>query len=807
MKIFNSKEQAKTALAEKLSHFFGVAVEDATYDQVYKATAMIVKDLMNDCRHDFQKKARKAQSKQVYYLSMEFLMGRSLKNSLYNLNLTDIFEAALKDYGIKLEKLYDCEPDAGLGNGGLGRLAACYLDALATQGYSSMGYSILYEYGIFKQKIIDGWQTELPDFWLPGGEVWLTRREESSVDVQFYGNIDERWYDSYHSVELSDTTIIKAVPHDMYVVGKDGKAVSILRLWSAKAPGLDMEKFNEGNYMQAMEQNAMAEVISKILYPADNHSEGKSLRLKQQYFLVSASIQDIVKRHLRHYGSIDNLAEKTAVHINDTHPTLSIPELMRIMLDECGYGWDDAWNIVTKTVAYTNHTVMKEALECWSESLFKQLLPRIYVITKEIDNRFRSSIWEATHDADKVERMAIISNGVVRMANLCVAASHSVNGVSALHSNILKETVFSDFYCVTPEKFQNVTNGIAHRRWLCQSNPRLCKLLDSLIGSGYVYDASELSKFAEFAKDKKVLKKLDAIKLENKKDLAALVKKKTGVTLDPNSIFDVQVKRLHEYKRQHLNALNILTKYLEIKANPDGDFVPHTYIFAAKAAPGYFVAKKIISFICALADMINNDPDVNSKLKVVYLEDYNVTLAEKLMPAADISEQISLSGTEASGTGNMKLMINGAITMGTLDGANVEIHEAVGDDNMFLFGMKTNEVNALKRIGYDPMSFYHNNAQLRNSIDFITNHGINGNTFPEIGSTIIYHDPYMVLADFEDYRCVQKRAEEVWKDRDRWNRMSLANIAGAGVFAADRAINEYAKNIWGAEPVVKQSKK
>lgn len=807
MKIFSSKEQAKAALTEKLSHFFGISIEDATYDQVYKATAMIVKDLINSAKHDFQKQAKKKGSKQIYYLSMEFLMGRSLKNSLYNLNLTDIFEQALDDYGIKLEKLYDCEPDAGLGNGGLGRLAACYLDALATLGYSSMGYSILYEYGIFKQKIIDGWQTELPDFWLPGGEVWLTQREESSVDVQFYGNINESWYDSYHSVEMTDTTVIKAVPYDMYVVGKDGKAVSILRLWSAKAPGLDMKKFNEGNYMQAMEQNAMAEVISKILYPADNHPEGKSLRLKQQYFLVSASVQDIVKRHLRHYGSIDNLAEKTAVHINDTHPTLSIPELMRIFLDECGYGWDDAWNIVTKTVAYTNHTVMKEALECWSESLFSSLLPRIYSITKEIDNRFRQYVWDTTHDADKVERMAIISNGVVRMANLCVAASHSVNGVSGLHSDILKKTVFNDFYTLTPEKFQNVTNGIAHRRWLCQSNPRLCKLLDELIGNGYVYNASELSKFSEFANDKKVLKKLEEIKTENKKDLASYVKKKMGIELDPNSIFDVQVKRLHEYKRQHLNALNILTKYLEIKANPNGDYVPHTYIFAAKAAPGYFVAKKIISFICALADMINNDPDVNSKLKVVYLEDYNVTLAEKLMPAADISEQISLCGTEASGTGNMKLMINGAITMGTLDGANVEIHDAVGDENMFLFGMKTNEVNDLKRIGYDPMQFYHNNASLRNTIDFITNHGICGNTFPEIGSTIIYHDPYMVLADFEDYRHAQKKAEEVWKDRELWNKMSLKNIAGAGVFAADRAINEYAQNIWHADPVLKQNKK
>lgn len=807
MKNLNSKEQTKLALTDKLSHFFGVSVEDATYEQVYKATAMIIKEQMNICRHDFIKESKNTNSKNVYYLSMEFLMGRSLKNSLYNLNLTDTFEQALADFGIKLEKLYDCEPDAGLGNGGLGRLAACYLDGLATQGYPAMGYSILYEYGIFKQKIVDGWQTELPDFWLPGGEVWLTEKKESSVDVHFYGKVVENWDNAYHSVELKDTTVIKAVPYDMYVAGKDGKGVSVLRLWSAKAPGLDMEKFNEGNYLQAVEQNAMAEVISKILYPSDNHPEGKSLRLKQQYFLVSASIQDIIHRHLREYGSVDNLGEKIAVHINDTHPTLSIPEIMRILLDECGYPWDDAWNIVKKTVAYTNHTVMKEALECWSESLFKQLLPRIYEITKEIDNRFRAFVWNSTQDAEKVEKMAIISNGVVRMANLCVAACHSVNGVSSLHSEILKDTVFNDFYKIFPEKFKNVTNGIAHRRWLCQANPRLSSFLDELIGNGYVYDGNELSKLEKYKNDKKVLGKLEEIKNQNKEDFAKIVKKKTGISLDPTSIFDVQVKRLHEYKRQHLNALNILAKYLEIKANPNADYTPHTYIFAAKAAPGYFLAKKIISFICALADMINNDPDVKDKLKVVYLEDYNVTLAEKLMPAANISEQISLCGTEASGTGNMKLMINGALTMGTLDGANVEINEAVGDENMFLFGMKTNEVEDLKKIGYDPINYYRNNAELRNTIDYITNHGINSNTFPEIGATITHHDPYMVLADFEDFRRAQKRAESVWVNKEKWNQMSLMNIAGAGIFAADRAINEYAQNIWNTNSVFKNNKK
>ncbi len=792
--------QAKELIEAKLSHFYGVSAHEATDEQYYKAVSLIVKGMLQDRSREFKGEALEKGAKKVYYLSMEFLMGRSLKNNLYNLNLTSVFDKALKEMGVKLEKLYEQEPDAGLGNGGLGRLAACYLDGLATQGYQGMGYSILYEYGIFKQKLVDGWQTELPDFWLPGGEVWLTAREKDKVEVRFNGYIEDYWDNQYHHVEHKDYTSITAIPYDMFVSGKDNKAVSILRLWKSVAPGLDMSLFDQGQYMRAMEQNAMAEVISKVLYPSDNHYEGKSLRLKQQYFLVSASTQDIVSRHLRHYGTMENFAEKNAIHINDTHPTMSILELMRILLDECGYGWDDAWNIVTKTVAYTNHTVMKEALECWNEDLFRTLIPRIHQIAKEIDNRYRAHIWAVTGDAGKVESMAVISNGVVRMANLCVAACHSVNGVSALHSQILKDDLFNDYYKLTPEKFLNVTNGIAHRRWLCQSNPELTAYLEKLIGGGFVYNGDELERLKDFADDKKVLDKIGAIKLSNKKNFAAYVKKKTGIELDPNSIFDVQVKRLHEYKRQHLNALNIVAKYLEIKENPNGNYVPHTYIFGAKAASGYFMAKKIISFICALADLINNDPDMRGRLKVVYLEDYNVSMAEKLMPAADISEQISLAGTEASGTGNMKLMINGAITLGTLDGANVEIHEAVGDENMILFGMRTPDVNAVKQAGYIPANYYHNNAELKKVIDFIQG-GINGVQFPEIGNTIIHHDPYMVLADFADYRAAQKKIDEIYTDKDRFNRMSLMNIAGAGRFAADRAINEYAANIWNAKPV------
>ena len=564
--------------------------------------------------------------------------------------------------------------------------------------------------------------------------------------------------------------------------------------------------FNQGDYMHAMEEKAMAEVISKVLYPADNHQEGKSLRLRQQYFLVSASIQDIVARHLRHYGSLENFAEKNAIHINDTHPTMAIPELMRIMLDECGYGWDDAFKIVEECCAYTNHTVMAEALECWGEDLFKRLLPRIYQIVKEIDNRFRKKIWDATGDAGRVERMAIVSNGAVKMANLCVAVCHKVNGVSALHSQILKDTIFNDFYTLEPDKFTNVTNGIAHRRWLCQANPGLTEMLTGLIGKEFVYDASKLSKLAKYSDDAGVLEDLRRIKLENKENFAEIVKSKTGISLDPNSIFDVQVKRLHEYKRQHLNAFQILAKYLEIKANPNGNYTPHTYIFGAKAASGYYMAKKIIEFIFALANLINNDPDVKDLLKVVYMEDYNVTMAEALMPAADISEQISLAGTEASGTGNMKLMINGAVTVGTMDGANVEIYDAVGPENILIFGMSTPEVNELKKSGYNPQNYYNNNAEINSLINFI-NKGIGGKMFGEISGSIVNYDPYMVLADFSDYRNIQKQAEEIWADKDRWTKMSLMNIASAGVFAADRSINDYARDIWNVEKIDLRSKK
>ncbi len=793
-------KQTEELIAAKLSHNFGVTPAEASNDIFYKACVMVLKDIMKKQKEAFDERANAQETKQVYYLCMEFLMGRSFKNTLYNLGLEETFKKALSSMGVKLDKLFELEPDAGLGNGGLGRLAACILDGLANGEYSAMGYSIRYEYGIFRQKLVDGWQAETPDFWLPGGSVWFEERPDEAVDVSFDGRVNEWWDGTYHHVENPGATYVHAVPYDMMIPGKGGEGVAVLRLWEATKPGFDMALFNQGDYLKAVEENAMAEAISKVLYPADNHYEGKSLRLRQQYFLVSASIQDIVRRHLAKYGTMDNFAEKVAVHINDTHPALSIPELMRIMLDECGYSWDEAWSIVTKTVGYTNHTVMREALECWNEELFRQRLPRIHQIVQEINRRFHGEVLSRTGNWDLANRTAIIDNNVIRMANLSVAGSHSVNGVSRLHSEILKDSVFNDFYTVYPDKFCNVTNGIAHRRWLCQANPALTKMVKELIGDGFVKNAAELEKLMKFADDKQVLDNLAAIKRGNKQRFADYVKATTGNEINVDSIFDVQVKRLHEYKRQQLNALHILSEYLFIKNNPNAPFTPKTYIFGAKAAPGYYVAKQIIQMIYKISKMIDNDPDMKGKLKVVYIEDYRVTLAELLMPAAEISEQISLAGTEASGTGNMKFMLNGAITLGTEDGANVEIHEAVGDDNIIIFGMLADEVDRLKANGYNPMNYYNNNAQLREVVDLIGK-GIDGMQFDNIRHILLSSDTYMSFADYSDYCAAHQRAYDLYADKQAWNRASLVNIAKSGIFAIDRLIDDYAGDIWNLKRV------
>ena len=802
-----TEKDAITLIKSKLSKYFGVSPKEATKEQIYKAVVMCVRDMLLEKRSAFNKKYREKGGKRVYYLCMEFLLGQSLKNNTYNLSIQDAFNNALeKEFNCTLEDLYEIEPDAGLGNGGLGRLAACFMDALASQDYPAMGYSIRYEYGLFKQKIVDGWQMELPDIWLPGGEVWLTQRLDKTYKVKFDGHVKEYWTENGLKIGHYDAKEVEAVAYDMMISGKDSEAVSVLRLWKAQnIRDFDMKTFSQGDYMRSMQEDNEADLISKVLYPSDNHFEGKSLRLKQQYLLVSAALQDIVNDHEKRYGSLSTLPEKAAIHINDTHPALCIPELMRILMDERGFTWDDAWKIVTGTVAYTNHTVMSEALEKWSEDLIARRLPRIYMILKEINERFCAQMWDKfPGDWDKINRMSIFSHSQIKMANLSVIASHTVNGVSALHSEIIKNSIFKDFYEVYPQKFTNVTNGIAHRRWLCQSNPELCNLLNDCIGDGYVTDASKLIDFKKFENDKTVLKNLIEIKRIKKLQFCEFAKKKQGFVIDPNSLFDVQAKRMHEYKRQLLNALYIISLYNELKENPDMEMQPKTFIFGAKAAPGYYFAKQIIKLICCLSEDIKKNPKINEKLNVIYMEDYCVSMAEKLMPATEISEQISQAGKEASGTGNMKFMINGALTIGTLDGANVEMREACGDENIFIFGLTAEDVDRKWAHGYNSSVYYANNVKLEKVINAL-NAGFNGQTFSDIANYLLtgspIADPYMCLADFGAFCDIHEKADSVYKNKLDWAKKSLNNIASAGIFASDRSIRDYANNIWGLKRI------
>ena len=732
----------------------GVTLDVASENQIYRCLATIVRQIMSDQQKKFQARAMGEGKKQVYYLCMEFLMGRSLRTSLFNLGLQDVARDVLADADIKIDNIYAQEPDAGLGNGGLGRLAACYLDGMATDCIPGTGYSILYEYGIFKQKIVDGWQQETADNWLPGGQVWIKSHPDQAQEIRFDGQAIETWYGGFHHVKYENYNSVIAVPNDMYVAGYGSKGVAKLRLWQAKAPSFDMSSFNAGNYNTAISQSASAELISKILYPNDNHTEGKILRLRQQYFFSAASVADILENHLSQYGTLDNLPDKVAIQLNDTHPTLAIPEMMRILLDECSYSWEDAFAICQKVFAYTNHTVMSEALEKWNVDIFRSTLPRIWQI-------------------------------------VCV---------SKLHSEIIKDSVFHDYFLYKPKAFKNVTNGIAYRRWLLCSNPGLTDLLTDCIGDGFKTDAAQLKKFEKFAQDKTVLDKLDKVKRENKVQFSNYLMRATGQLIDPDSIFDCQVKRMHEYKRQHLNALNIAAEYLYLKANPNAPFTPKTYIFGAKAAPGYYMAKQMIRMICKLGNLIDSDPAVKGKLSVVYLEDYCVTLSEQLMPASEVSEQISLAGTEASGTGNMKFMLNGAITLGTLDGANVEIADAAGHENEIIFGMLTPEVNALKGMGYHPQAYISDDNVAMAVLDLLER-GWNGENFTEVTNNLRNSDPYMVMADFKDYRRAQQTVQKLYSDRATWNRMSLMNIANAGIFSADRSVMDYARDIWGASPV------
>ena len=796
-----TKREFEKLLKDKLMSECNVTLDMASADQIYRCLAMITRQIMSDRQKQFQSKVLGEGKKQVYYLCMEFLMGRSLRTSLFNLGLNEVAESVLADADVKIDTIYEQEPDAGLGNGGLGRLAACYLDGMATDGIPGTGYSILYEYGIFKQKIVDGWQQETADNWLPGGQVWIKSHPDQAQEIRFDGQAIETWEGGFHHVKYENYNSVIAVPNDMYVAGYGSNGVSKLRLWQAKAPSFDMSSFNAGNYNTAVSQSASAELISKILYPNDNHTEGKILRLRQQYFFSAASIADILQNHLNQYGTLDNLADKVAIQLNDTHPTVAIPEMMRILLDECSYEWDAAFDICRKVFAYTNHTVMSEALEKWNADIFRNTLPRIWQIVCEMDRRCRADLAKAfPGDQGKIDYMAIIGDNQVRTANICAYTCHAINGVSKLHSEIIKDSVFHDYFLYKPQAFKNVTNGIAYRRWLLCSNPGLTHLLEETIGDGFKTDASELKKLEKFVDDKTVQAAAAKVKRENKANFANYLQKATGQVIDPDSIFDCQVKRMHEYKRQHLNALNIAAEYLYLKNNPNAEFTPKTYIFGAKAAPGYYMAKQMIRMICKLGKLIDEDPAVRGKLRIVYLEDYCVSLSERLMPASEVSEQISLAGTEASGTGNMKFMLNGAITLGTLDGANVEIADAAGHENEIIFGMLTPEVNALKGMGYHPNAFINGDNTAMAVLDFLEK-GWNGENFSEVTSNLRNSDPYMVMADFKDYRRAQHDLQELYRDKQKWNHMSLKNISNAGIFSADRSIMDYARDIWGATPV------
>ena len=799
-----TKKELMTLITGKLRRNFGRDVEEATSLHMFKACALVLRDIMSERQMKTADRVAVEHLRQVHYLSLEFLMGRSLMKNAYNLGVAEPLKQAIEGLGFSAPDLFEAEPDAGLGNGGLGRLAACFMDGLATQGYPAMGYSLRYEYGLFRQKLVDGWQTELPDNWLGLGDAWLIPKMDETEEVRFGGKVEDEW-DALgrHRVKHTGYDVVLAVPKDMEIAGYGTEHGNLLRLWDANSPTpVDMNLFSSGQYLKAVEQRAMAESISKVLYPEDNHYEGKSLRLKQQYFFVSATIQSIVRKHRAEYGTLRNFHLKHVIQINDTHPTLAIPELMRILLDEEGYGWDEAWYIVTHTIAYTNHTVLAEALERWPQQLIEKWLPRIWQILIEISNRYQRALTDYFHgDLSKVAPMAIIWGGEVRMANLCVCACFKINGVSALHSDILKRDVFHDAYARTPDKFTNVTNGIDHRRWLSECNPELDALIRDCCGKDkYLLQPDALKELEQYRDDAGVLSRLGQIKADNKKAFAAWVARESGVILNTDALFDVQVKRLHEYKRQQMNALYVIYKYMEIKAGKKPQ-IPITMIFGAKAAPAYTIAKDIIHLILCLQELVDHDPDVAPYLKVVMVENYNVTMAEHLIPACDISEQISLASKEASGTGNMKFMLNGAVTLGTEDGANVEIHELVGDDNIYIFGESSQQViDHYANRDYRAVDYYINDEQIRSLINFIISPEMMKIGDPyhllQIHAELIQKDWFMTLLDLKDYIATKNRAYEEYADRKAWSKKMLTNIAMAGYFSSDRTIAEYNKDIW-----------
>ena len=808
-----TKQELKERIEAKLVTRGIIDPKDATCEQLYQASVATVKDVMIEFREEFKKRKKAASAKKICYLCMEFLVGRSLKNDVVNLGIYDELSELLCDFGSSFEKVYSCECDPGLGNGGLGRLAACFMDSLSSLDYAANGYSLLYETGLFRQKIIDGEQIELPDEWLESGGAWLVPHPEKSVSVRLGGKIEEKWDNGALKILNYEYDEVKAVPYDLLIPGTTTNAVNTIRLWRSRPvnPGVVGYNASQSSYVKSLSDSSNAEVITKQLYPKDDYDEGKLLRLTQQYFLVSASLQSIISDYFADHGSLAGFENNVAIHINDTHPALCIPELMRTLMDVYSYNWDDAWSVVVKTVSYTNHTVLPEALECWRVDLFSMKLPRIFTIVNEINRRFTADLWNLyPGDWDRISRMAIVAYNQVRMANLSVVGSHTVNGVSKLHSDILKKTIFHDFYKMTPWKFTNVTNGVVHRRWLNTANPALSRLLDELIGPEFRDDASNLSKLIEYQNDSSVLESIGKIKHRNKELFAYYAYNKCGKRIDPDSIFDVQIKRMHEYKRQLLNVLKIISLYNEIIENPNADIPPQTFIFGCKAAPGYVMAKKLIKLIWFLSEELERNPLTRDRLKIVFMEEYKVSLAEILIPAADISEQISLAGKEASGTGCMKLMMNGALTVGTLDGANVEILEAVGKDNIFIFGLNTHEVDELWRSGYTARDYYHSSKELKRVVDRF-NSPIADQDFSHIADYLInggygVADPFMCLADFDSYLSIYKSALTNYKNREDWCRKSLINTAQSGTFASDNSINNYAKNIWHAAPVYKTKK-
>ena len=800
------KEFIKNEISGKVRRYFGKTVEQATAREIYNAISFTIRDEIMEKWIKYKEETDKKPQKELYYLSFEFLMGRAMGNNLMNMSETDIYRDALSELNISLDEIEEQENDAGLGNGGLGRLAACFLDSLTNLELPAFGCGIRYEYGLFRQKIVDGYQIEMPDPWLQGGNVWDIERPEDIKEVHFGGRIEEYYEDDRMKFRLVDYNTVIAEPYDMPITGFNAETVNTLRLWKACSPEvIDMREFNRGDYAKASENKALAEVISKVLYPEDNHYEGKLLRLKQQYFFVSATIQWILDKHKKKNLSIAQIPEYIQIHINDTHPTIAIPELMRILMDEEGLGWDEAWDIVGRTFAYTNHTILCEALEKWPMEMVDTLLPRLGQIIHEIDRRQREYLWERfPGDSGKVEYMAVISCGQVSMANLCLTACHSVNGVAALHTEILKNETFKDYYSIYPYKFKNMTNGVTFRRWLYKANPKLSSLICDSIGDGWIKDYRQLDKLTPFADDKAFCEKFAKIKHENKERLAKYILDNNGIVVNPDSMFDVQIKRLHEYKRQLLKAMHIIYRYQKITdGDPSANMEPTTFIFGAKAAPGYHMAKLIIKFINDVAAKVNNDPRVRDILKVVFIENYSVSSAERIVAAANLSEQISTASKEASGTGNMKLMLNGAITIGTMDGANVEIREQVGDDNIFIFGLSSQEVLNIYASGRSPSSeIYATNPVIKRVVDTMIDGTFSqDNIYYDLYKSLViggggFADNYLLLADFESYLNANAAAKSKYLDKDAWNRSAVMNTAKAGFFSSDRTIEDYNREIW-----------